>query len=57
MAHPGDLKHKLPTAALSVPLRVLLPPGSAGNKLEVILTIFGKNLPKPDVRTLVIDIA
>lgn len=57
LAHPGDLKHKLPTAALSVPLRVLLPPGSAGNKLEMVLTIFGKNLPKPYVRTLLVDIA
>jgi hypothetical protein len=43
--HPGNLKHKLGTAALGVPLRMLLPPNSAGNKLEVVLTIFGKNLP------------
>jgi len=54
--HPGDLKHKLSTAALGVPLRILLPPNSAGNKLEVVLTIFGKNLPKPYVKTLLIDI-
>ena len=55
-AHPGDLKHQLSTAALGVPIRMLLPPDSAGNKLEVVLTIFGKNLPKPYVKTLLIDI-
>lgn len=55
--HPGDLKHQLSTAALGVPIRMLLPPDSAGNKLEVVLTIFGKNLPKPYVKTLLIDIA
>jgi hypothetical protein len=54
--HPGDLKHQLSTAALGVPIRVLLPPDSAGNKLELVLTIFGKNLPKPYVKTLLIDI-
>ena len=30
--HPGDLKHQLSTAALGVPIRMLLPPDSAGNK-------------------------
>lgn len=55
-AHPGDLRHQLSTAALGVPLRMLLPPDSAGNKLELVLTIFGRNLPKPYVKTLVIDI-
>ena len=54
--HPGDLKHQLSTAALGVPIRVLLPPDSAGTKLELVLTIFGKNLPKPYVKTLLIDI-
>ena len=54
--HPGDLKHNLSTAALRVPLRMLLPPDSAGNKLEMVLSIFGKNLPKPYVKSLLIDI-
>jgi hypothetical protein len=54
--HIGDLEHSRSTDAFKTPFRLLLPADSAGSKLEITLSIFGKNLPKPFVETLLIDI-
>lgn len=53
--HLGDLRHNLTTLALKEPVRLTLPMNSTG-QLEVTLTLFGKNLPKPYVKTLLVDI-
>jgi len=52
----GDVKHNRPKHALAVPFRLLLPTDAAGNMLELTLSIFGKNLPKPFVKTIAIAI-
>ena len=54
-AHLGDLRHNLTTLALKEPVRLTLPMNSTG-QLEVTLTLFGKNLPKPYVKTMLIDV-
>ena len=54
-AHLGDLRHNLTTLALKEPVRLTLPMNSTG-QLEVTLTLFGKNLPKPCVKTMLIDV-
>jgi Putative DNA-binding domain len=54
--HLGDLRHNLTTPALKVPVRVTLPIDSAGQQMEVTLTLFGKNLPKPYIKTMLISI-
>ncbi|MDO7854435.1 AlbA family DNA-binding domain-containing protein [Hymenobacter convexus] len=54
-AHLGDLRHNFTTLALKEPARLTLPMNSSG-QLEVTLTLFGKNLPKPYVKTLLVDI-
>lgn len=55
-AHLGDLQHNRTTPALKTPARVTLPVHSAGQQLEVTLTLFGKNLPNPYVKSLLIAI-
>lgn len=52
----GDIKHNRPKNALEVPFRLLLPTNAAGNTLELTLSIFGKNLPEPFVKTLKVAI-
>ena len=55
-AHIGDLRHHLATPALKVPTHVTPPMSFVGQRLEVTLTLFGKNLPKPYVKTIFINI-
>lgn len=54
-AHLGDLRHNLTSLALKESARLTLPMNSSG-QLEVTLTLFGKNLPKPYVKTMLIDV-
>lgn len=54
--HLGDLQHNRTTPALKTPARVALPVHSASQQLEVTLTLFGKNLPRPYVKSLLIAI-
>ena len=52
----GNLRHHLSTPALKEPMRVTLSMTSVGQRLEVTLKLFGKNLPKPYVKTMFIDV-
>lgn len=51
-AQIGDLRHGHTTRALKVPLRLTLPVNTAGQQVDVTLTLFGKNLPTPFVKSL-----
>jgi len=55
-AHMGDLRHNLITPVLKVPARLTLPVNTAGQQIEVKLTLFGKNLPKPYVKSLLVEV-
>jgi hypothetical protein len=54
--HLGDLRHNLPTPALKVPARLTLPVNTAGQQVDVTLTLYSRNMPKPYVKKMLIEV-
>jgi hypothetical protein len=48
----GDLRHRVPTPAFPVPLRIALTKEAEGQRIPLTCTLYGKNLRQPRTQTL-----